>query len=751
MGFFKSDLEKSEIAAARLPFNPSAAIAKTTVQEAIEQAIANAALASNDFLVRSASADLTAERVVTDTATVAWDWATTGQAKAAVVDGSITYAKMQTVAGLSVVGRSANTLGAPAAITGVDGQVLRVSGTALGFGTVVAAGIASDAVTTAKVLDNNVTLAKLAQGTALSVLGVTGNAGANYADMVAGSDGHVMRRSGSAIGFGTVVAAGLASDAVITAKILDANVTYAKFQDIAGLSVHGRAANSSGVSAAITGVDGNVLRVAGTALGFGQIAAAGITDGVITTAKLAAAAFSTSGTLTENSDTVIASQKAVKTYVDAVVTAFTGSLIFKGAFDASGGTTFPGAGVAQTGWFYRCSVAGTVDGVAFTVGDDIYAITNNASTTVYAANWLLISGAMTSAEIISTLASASITYAKIQNVAGISVFGRSANSSGVGADITAVAASDSVLRESGSAIGFGTIVAGGIASNAVTTAKILDANVTYAKINDVAGLSVVGRSANSSGVSAAITGTDGQVLRVSGTALGFGTIVAAGIAANAVVTAGILDANVTYAKIANVAGLSVMGRSANSSGVPADITGTDKQVLRVSGTSLGFGAIDATSATAITGVLQAACQPVLSGAITNAGGTATCSLTTDIIIVIGDGTNVIGTGATGRWFQMDFACTIVQATALARESGSISVDVWRTTYSSFDAGATHPVAGDKISASAPITFSTTTKSQDSTLTGWTKTLAADDVLAFNVSSVTTCKQVTITLKVTKTS
>jgi hypothetical protein len=88
------------------------------------------------------------------------------------------------------------------------------------------------------------------------------------------------------------------------------------------------------------------------------------------------------------------------------------------------------------------------------------------------------------------------------------------------------------------------------AANWVTTARILDANVTYAKIASGTGLSLVGRSANSAGVNADIVGTDGQVARISGTALGFGTIVAAGIAANAVETAKILDGNVTAAKLA---------------------------------------------------------------------------------------------------------------------------------------------------------------------------------------------------------
>lgn len=46
--------------------------------------------------------------------------------------------------------------------------------------------------------------ANLAQGSALSVLGVTGNATADNASIVAASDGQVMRRSGTAVAFGAV-------------------------------------------------------------------------------------------------------------------------------------------------------------------------------------------------------------------------------------------------------------------------------------------------------------------------------------------------------------------------------------------------------------------------------------------------------------------------------------------------------------------------------------------------------------------
>lgn len=66
----------------------------------------------------------------------------------------------------------------------------------------------------------------------------------------------------------------------------------------------------------------------------------------------------------------------------------------------------------------------------------------------------------------------SITNALLRDSGALSVIGRSANSSGDPADISASAASGAVLRESGSALGFGTVAAAGLASNSVVRAKI---------------------------------------------------------------------------------------------------------------------------------------------------------------------------------------------------------------------------------------------------------------------------------------
>lgn len=238
------------------------------------------------------------------------------------------------------------------------------------------------------------------------------------------------------------VAWDFSTPAQASANVPDNAITNAKIRDAAALSVIGRAANSSGDPADIAAASDDVLlRRVASALGFGPLTAGMVPnslittimllDGLVTFAKLNSAVYDTDGTLAGNSDTKFATQKAVKTYVDALATAVSGGLIFKGSFDASAGS-FPGGGTAKIGYFYKVSVAGTVGGQPFDVGDDIYAIVNNASTSVYAANWLIVQGVLSSAEIIAALSNASIAYAKIQNVSATArVLGRKSAGAGV--------------------------------------------------------------------------------------------------------------------------------------------------------------------------------------------------------------------------------------------------------------------------------------------------------------------------------
>lgn len=118
--------------------------------------------------------------------------------------------------------------------------------------------------------------------------------------------------------------------------------------------------------------------------------------------------------------------------------------------------------------------------------------------------------------------------------------------------------------------------------------------------------------------------------------------------------------------------------------------------------------------------------------------------TSAIIWTIDGGGAAITTGQKG-YIEIPFACTITAARSFADQSGSIVVDVWADAYANYP-----PTDADSITASAPITISATTKSQDTTLTGWDTAIAAGDILGFNVDSVSTITRLTIVLTVVKT-
>lgn len=83
-------------------------------------------------------------------------------------------------------------------------------------------------------------------------------------------------------------------------------------------------------------------------------------------------------------------------------------------------------------------------------------------------------------------------------------------------------------------------------------------------------------------------------------------IVQSGVTRKLPITDLVPPTGITYAKFQNLSGLSIFGRSANSSGVGADITaGSDGDVLRRSGTTLGFGAIPINSVTNLQTTIDA--------------------------------------------------------------------------------------------------------------------------------------------------
>jgi hypothetical protein len=139
----------------------------------------------------------------------------------------------------------------------------------------------------------------------------------------------------------------LADGAVTTIKLGDNQVTLAKLAQVANNTVLG---NTSGATANVAAVTI-------------------VTD------------------LASASTTTLATSTAIKTYIDGKVGGL-GNL--EGAWNASGGTfpvgSTPVAGT-KAGDYWYVSVAGTVGGVAFNVGDVIVAKIDSASTTL-ASDWI---------------------------------------------------------------------------------------------------------------------------------------------------------------------------------------------------------------------------------------------------------------------------------------------------------------------------------------------------------------------------
>jgi hypothetical protein len=114
------------------------------------------------------------------------------------------------------------------------------------------------------------------------------------------------------------------------------------------------------------------------------------------------------------------------------------------------------------------------------------------------------------------------------------------------------------------------------------------------------------------------------------------------------------------------------------------------------------------------------------------------SNTRTLNFVIDGGGSAITTGIKGH-IVLDGDYTVTGWTVIADQSGSIVVDVNRATYTNFPTTAS--IAGTELP-----TLSAAQKAEDLTLSSWTTTLSARDVLEFEVDSASTVTRVTVALR-----
>lgn len=158
--------------------------------------------------------------------------------------------------------------------------------------------------------------------------------------------------------------------------------------------------------------------------------------------------------------------------------------------------------------------------------------------------------------------------------------------------------------------------------------------------------------------------------------------------------------------------------------------------------TLANGNIDNDNVKASAGIAYS--KLTLTGSVADADIASTADIKLGTIeYIIDGGGDAITTGIKGD-LEIPFDCTIIAATALVDQSGSIVVDIWKDTYANYP-----PTDADSITSSTPVTVSSATKSQDTTLTGWTTTVSAGDILRFNVDSITTVTRCAVSLKYRK--
>jgi len=155
------------------------------------------------------------------------------------------------------------------------------------------------------------------------------------------------------------------------------------------------------------------------------------------------------------------------------------------------------------------------------------------------------------------------------------------------------------------------------------------------------------------------------------------------------------------------------------------------------------GAPTVPTASAGTSNTVAASTAYVDRAVASGGGGGGSNTVSSIGIVIDGGGAVIATGTKG-FISVPYNCTISSARLLADQSGSIVIDVWKDAYANYP-----PTVADSITASAKPTLAAASKAEDTSLTGWSKTVLAGDVLAFNVDSASTVTRVTLQLTITR--
>ena len=162
-----------------------------------------------------------------------------------------------------------------------------------------------------------------------------------------------------------------------------------------------------------------------------------------------------------------------------------------------------------------------------------------------------------------------------------------------------------------------------------------------------------------------------------------------------------------------------------------------------SGTS-GTSGSSGTSGISITGPMGP------TGPAGSGGGTQSGSFG---IVIDGGGSAITTTGVSG-FVSIPYSGTIVSWTIIAEAIGgspSCVVDVQKTTYSGLGVGSPAFIAGTEkpTITSGNYVSDFLSKNEDNTLSTWTTSVSAGDIIIFNLDSVSNTKRITLSIKINK--
>jgi len=109
---------------------------------------------------------------------------------------------------------------------------------------------------------------------------------------------------------------------------------------------------------------------------------------------------------------------------------------------------------------------------------------------------------------------------------------------------------------------------------------------------------------------------------------------------------------------------------------------------------------------------------------------------------------VIPTGTLGDLI-IPFNAYISEWALLSDTTANATVDIYKTTYANYGTDGA-PNSTNTITGTEQLTLSSATKNTSTALTGWTTTINTNDVLRFNVTSISAATKLTVALKVIKT-